>query len=547
MASVADFEKLRVSLIQKIATADTPEKISALLAQMNNIPTTNAAAGGGEKDSADDMSESKINEVEEAVVPKEVLASREYLHSGGPHGMYKFQTSLTALGNGSNSSINNSDDSNNSNNNDNNISRNDFLSMNTNMPSNILDGLANVLFKNNETRLVKDILLEIIGNFNATRQNMCTATFVSFDRIDKKKDKNTASLASILTTFAPYNHPLVKSGTKTVNAVAQEFFNSFKNDPESNGAVTSEEWERYVMNQSFFIDDDASFELFLRRTWQMTGTFHLNKILITGQSSNMSTPEQRNKGRKLMTDKHGEIYGGTFSISSDSKSTPISPRGKKTFVKQHQDRNIGSHMHGAAAMSIEEISPSGRKFHHTHNVSQLEGMTPSQGSEIPRASRKLINVDKDTLSGSGVDPGELDLKIGLRKISKKNHFDGSSVGVASNHEGEVSERGLRRLPVSNESHFKNGHVADEDAEPARGLKRIVVANNMDNAGLSNAEAKVVRKRQNKTMQSQKPYYWDDKNSKKRGDDNDFRDSISGRKKGGMKKMTPGGNSQIIFG
>ena len=39
MASLADFEKLRVGLIQKIATADTPEKISALLAQMNNIPT----------------------------------------------------------------------------------------------------------------------------------------------------------------------------------------------------------------------------------------------------------------------------------------------------------------------------------------------------------------------------------------------------------------------------------------------------------------------------------------------------------------------------
>ena len=116
MTSMADFEKLRVSLIQKIATADTPEKISALLAQMNNIPTTDAADGGSGKDSADDMSESKINEVKEVVVPEEVLAAREYLHSTGPHGMYKFQTSLTALGNGSNSSSNNSDDNNNSNN-----------------------------------------------------------------------------------------------------------------------------------------------------------------------------------------------------------------------------------------------------------------------------------------------------------------------------------------------------------------------------------------------------------------------------------------------
>ena len=93
-------------------------------------------------------------------------------------------------------------------------------------------------------------------------------------------------------------------------------------------------------------------------------------------------------------------------------------------------------------------------------------------------------------------------------------------------------------------------MAEDDVEPARGLKRIVVANNMDNAGLSNSERKVVRKRQNKTMQSNKPYYWDDSN-KKNGDnskkDNDFTQSISGRRKGGMKKITPGGNSQIIFG
>ena len=209
------------------------------------------------------------------------------------------------------------------------------------------------------------------------------------------------------------------------------------------------------------------------------------------EGSILRPPDQRSKGRKLMTDKHGEIYGGTFSISSDSKATPISPKGKKTFVQEHKDRNIGSHMKGAAAMSMEEVSPSGRKVHQDHNVSQLKGMTPNEGSEVPRASRKLINnMDKDTLSGSGVDPGELNLKIGLRKISKKNHFDGSSVGVASNHEGEVSGRGLKRLPVSNESHFKSGHVAEDDVEPARGLKRIVVANNMDNAGLSNSERKV---------------------------------------------------------
>ena len=552
MASLADFEKLRVGLIQKIATADTPEKISALLAQMNNIPTadnnndTNDNGSSKDDSNNDNADETKTIEIKEEDA-KEIIAARQYLQSVGPYGMYKFQTSFGFV------STNNNSDNNNNNNNDNNsdsISRSDFLSINTDIPSNIFNDLANVLFTGNDSILVKDILLKIIGNFNATRQNMCSATFTSFDRIDKKKDKNYASLASILTKFSPYNHPLVKSGVKNVDVVAQEFFDTFTIEPENNGSVSSEEWERYVMNQSLFIDNDASFELFLRRTWQMSGTFHLNKILVTGESSSLSTPDHRSKGRKLMTDKHGEIYGGTFSISSDSKATPISPKGKKTFVQEHKDRNIGSHMKGAAAMSMEEVSPSGRKVHQDHNVSQLKGMTPNEGSEVPRASRKLINMGKDTLSGSGVDPGELNLKIGLRKISKKNHFDGSSVGVASNHEGEVSGRGLKRLPVSNESHFKSGHVAEDDVEPARGLKRIVVANNMDNAGLSNSERKVVRKRQNKTMESNKPYYWDDSN-KKTGDnskkDNDFTQSISGRRKGGMKKITPGGNSQIIFG
>ena len=180
-----------------------------------------------------------------------------------------------------------SSDNNNNNNNDNNsdsISRSDFLSINTDIPSNIFNDLANVLFTGNDSILVKDILLKIIGNFNATRQNMCSATFTSFDRIDKKKDKNYASLASILTKFSPYNHPLVKSGVKNVDVVAQEFFDTFTIEPENNGSVSSEEWERYVMNQSLFIDNDASFELFLRRTWQMSGTFHLNKILFLPMS-----------------------------------------------------------------------------------------------------------------------------------------------------------------------------------------------------------------------------------------------------------------------
>ena len=125
-----------------------------------------------------------------------------------------------------------------------------------------------------------------------------------------------------------------------------------------------------------------------------------------------------------MTDKHGEIYGSTFSISADKdngSTTPLS-RGKKTFSNELKNRHVGSHMKGAAAMSIDDISPSGRKVHVSHNVSQLEGMTPAEGSEVLRASRKLISVNKDTLSGSGVDPGELNYKMGLKKICAKDHF-----------------------------------------------------------------------------------------------------------------------------
>ena len=123
-----------------------------------------------------------------------------------------------------------------------------------------------------------------------------------------------------------------------------------------------------------------------------------------------------------MTDKHGEIYGSTFSISADKdngSTTPLS-RGKKTFSNELKNRHVASHMKGAAAMSIDDVSPSGRKFV-SHNVSQLDGMTPTEGSEVLRASRKLINTTK-TLSGSGVDPGELNYKMGLKKISAKDHF-----------------------------------------------------------------------------------------------------------------------------
>ena len=113
--------------------------------------------------------------------------------------------------------------------------------------------------------------------------------------------------------------------------------------------------------------------------------------------------------------------------------------------------------------------------------------------------------------------------------------------MASNQEGEVKNRGLKRLPVGSDTHFKDGHVAEDDIEPPRGLKRISVSSNMDNSGLSNAEAVVVRKRQNKSLESNKPYYWDDKNnSAAKAKDNDFSESISGRRKGGIKKITPGG-------
>ena len=77
---------------------------------------------------------------------------------------------------------------------------------------------------------------------------------------------------------------------------------------------------------------------------------------------------------------------------------------------------------------------------------------------------------------------------------------------------------------------------EDDIEPPRGLKRISVSSNMDNSGLSNAEAVVVRKRQNKSLESNKPYYWDDKNnSAAKAKDNDFSESMSGEERGELRK------------
>ncbi len=549
MSSLADFEKLRVGLIQKIATADTPEKISALLAQINS-PSDSAQNSGNTN--VEEVNDVDVEEEDKVIqkTPEEVIAARQFLKGLGPQGMCKFQTSLVSK---SSRTTSEDDNANSDGLRGQDISRTDFLSISTDVPSNMLLNLADFLFEEGEKSdrlIVRDVLFKIVGNFNSARQNMSTATFLSFDRLDKRKDKGSASLASILSKFSPYNHPLVKSGMKNVNTVAQEFFHTFHNNPKSDGCVTEDEWELYVVNQSFFIDKDSDFELFLRRTWKLSGTFHLDTAPSSYESTNTSSPG-RSTGRKLMTDKHGEIYGSTFSISADKdncSTTPLPRGGKKTFSNELKNRHVGSHMKGAAAMSIDDVSPSGRKVHVSHNVSQLDGMTPTEGSEMLRASRKQISVNKDTLSGSGVDPGELNYKMGLKKFSAKDHFLGNAIGVASNEEGEVKNRGLKRLPVGSDTHFKDGHVAEDDIEPPRGLKRISVSSNMDNSGLSKAEAVVVRKRQNKSLESNKPYYWDDKNdSAAKAKDNDFSESISGRRKGGIKKITPGGNSQIIFG
>ena len=95
MSSLADFEKLRVGLIQKIATADTPEKISALLAQINS-PSDSAQNSGNTN--VEEVNDVDVEEEDKAIqkTPEEVIAARQFLKGLGPQGMCKFQTSLVS-------------------------------------------------------------------------------------------------------------------------------------------------------------------------------------------------------------------------------------------------------------------------------------------------------------------------------------------------------------------------------------------------------------------------------------------------------------------
>ena len=512
MAALSDFEKMRMALIQNIASASTPEKVAALLAKFNSPEAEAAAEETKEKE--EDPPALKESEF--------VVNARKALRKVGPANFFKFGQ-LLAGSDGENTGT---------------VSVESLegafagvLGSAGDLSDEVFDGLKNEFIDpSGGGGVAHGALYEALlgGALEGSRKNMSDSAFQSFERVGA--DQKCISLASLLETFSPKNHPDVKAGTVTADQIAVEFWQMFR-CTDGEGRVSTDDWERYSRVQSAMHDDDETFQLFLRRVWKMSGNFLLYDYI---QTSPSKQPTVRETGKKMIQHRHDELYRGQVSVTTP-ESVVVKHHGKKA------GKHMESHMSGASAMSTADEPKRGKKAHRYDNVSQLEGMTPKKEVEYRRSKKISERSPIDTLSGSGVDPGQLSVKPSLRLIEKQDHFHSDTVGVAHTKD---PVRGLKHNDEIHADHFENGIAQDEQPSP-RGLKRIVVEGHMENTGVSSAKLETLRERTSKSIVSHDPYYWNEKQSVKNRHSKDEEPKYRG--KSIRKGVTPGGNSQIVFG
>jgi hypothetical protein len=532
MASMSDFEKMRMGLIQSIASASTPEKVAELLAKLT--PVQSATTPG---ESPADAAEEPEEVVEEEAESAHVVSARATLRQAGPTAFYRFGRMLAAADTANTGVL--SDAS---------FEEVVFKAL-PGLPRDVFEGLttefaATAGEKDAQTGILyNDCYEQLLGEFNHARQNASNATFNAFAKIGT--DGVHRSLASVINTFSPDNHPDVKSGRASADEIAQNFFDTFTCES-GNGRVAKKDWDDFARIQSAMHDTEFDWEHYLRRTWKMPGMYHLNKVLESAEER--TTPVNRRKQN------HGNdalIYRGQLSVTSPDSMPEERERtdGKRTFL-----RDMQSHMKGASALSTEVPEYEGQgRFHPETSQAASHfgvGMVHEKEEERRQTKKSVSNSRPNTLSGSGVDPGELEHRSTLRVIQKTDHFAAGSVGVAGNNDGEEPVHGLKPHAETLRSHFEGSHVPVEDPSPSRGLKRIVPADNMVNSGLSNAELETLRTRESKSMTSDNPYYWKEQpaagtKSKKNMQSEDVQTPTRG--KAIKPGQTPGGNSQIVFG
>ncbi|RYH20234.1 EF-hand domain-containing protein, partial [archaeon] len=109
--------------------------------------------------------------------------------------------------------------------------------------------------------------LYLQGSLNARRQALVAQ---AFDILDKD-GSGEIDLTDIAMCYDASQHPEVRSGKKTMEAVLTEFLEGFDVGGTKDNKVTRQEFENYYAGISASIDSDNYFELMMRNAWHISG------------------------------------------------------------------------------------------------------------------------------------------------------------------------------------------------------------------------------------------------------------------------------------
>lgn len=114
-----------------------------------------------------------------------------------------------------------------------------------------------------------------------------------------REGSNTIDPEQLLTHFDPTRHPDVLTGLRSGDEILKEFLDTFDVGGEQVGKITRDEFVTYYTNICAAINDDAYFELILRKCWHLKEDFEQNmttlKDIKTSRIANESSLVQRLK------------------------------------------------------------------------------------------------------------------------------------------------------------------------------------------------------------------------------------------------------------
>lgn len=112
-----------------------------------------------------------------------------------------------------------------------------------------------------------EFLGAIRGPMNRNRERLVD---MAFDVMDRDRS-GVIDFKDVAGAYDASNHPDVRSGRITVDAVFDDFLEKWERGGTVDGKVTREEFRNYYNDISASIDSDEYFELMMRNSWHLSG------------------------------------------------------------------------------------------------------------------------------------------------------------------------------------------------------------------------------------------------------------------------------------